>query len=99
MSLTITEDLTTRQELNQLLSGRILVLDGATGTGLESLRPSADDFGGDKFFGCNELLNRYAPHIVLTLHRSYLEAGSDVILTNSFNGSPIVLQEYGIAGE
>ena len=83
--------------LNQMLEERILVVDGATGTALERLNPTADDFGGEDFFGCNEMLNLHAPQIVHQLHRDYIEAGVDILETNSFNGSPIVLAEYGIA--
>jgi 5-methyltetrahydrofolate--homocysteine methyltransferase len=87
------------RELRDALAQRILVLDGATGTGLEALGPSAADFGGEQLFGCNEALNLHAPHLVLALHRNYLNAGSDVIETNTFNGSSIVLAEYGLAAQ
>ncbi len=72
------------------------MLDGATGTGLEALGPTAADFGGEPLFGCNEALNLFAPETVLRLHRSYLDAGCDVLETNTFNGSTIVLGEYGL---
>lgn len=90
------EDKKNRADLNKMLSERILVVDGATGTGLELAQPTADDFGGEQFVGSNEMLNAYAPDIVLGLHRSYIEAGADIIETNSFNGSPTVMEEYGI---
>ena len=84
------------RELRDLMSQRILVLDGATGTGLEALRPSANDFGGEALFGCNEALNLNAPEFVLNLHKFYLDAGADVLETNTFQGSSIVLSEYGL---
>ena len=84
------------RELRDLMSQRILVLDGATGTGLEALRPSANDFGGEALFGCNEALNLNAPEFVLNLHKFYLDAGADVLETNTFQGSTIVLSEYGL---
>ena len=87
------------KELRHLLTTRILVMDGATGTGLEALRPTAADFGGEALFGCNEGLNLHAPQIVLALHKSYLEAGADVLETNTFNGSTLVLGEYGLANQ
>ncbi len=96
MARTLKEDKKNRAELDRLLSERILVVDGATGTGLELAEPTADDFGGEQFVGSNEMLNAYAPDIVLGLHEAYIEAGVDVIETNSFNGSPIVMAEYGI---
>ncbi len=82
--------------LREHLARRILVLDGAMGTSLEALRPSDADFGGEHLAGCNEALNLHAPHLVQSVHTSFLEAGSDIIETNSFNGSPIVLAEYGL---
>ncbi len=96
MSITLTEDKENRQRLTKLLSERILVVDGATGTGLDIAKPTPDDFGGEQFVGSNEMLNAYAPEIVIGLHRAYIEAGADIIETNSFNGSPIVMAEYGI---
>jgi len=64
---------------------------------LESLKPTAEDFGGEEFFGCNEMLNAHGAQIPLAVHRAYLDAGADILETNSFNGSPIVLAEYGVA--
>jgi 5-methyltetrahydrofolate--homocysteine methyltransferase len=75
---------------------RILVLDGATGTMLQSKGLGPRDFGGEKYEGCNELLVATRPDVVLELHRAYLAAGADIIETNSFGGTPIVLAEYGV---
>ncbi|MDP8206602.1 MAG: methionine synthase [Candidatus Electryonea clarkiae] len=99
MSISKDQDKITKQKLRELLSQRIIVTDGAIGTGLEVLQPTDEDFGGERFVGCNETLNLYAPHIVDQLHKSYIEAGADIIETNSFNGSPIVMEEYGIADQ
>src|ERR1700730_16591443 len=85
--------------LRELLSERILVLDGAMGTMLQQRNLSAEDFGGAALEGCNENLVRTRPDVVLDIHRKYFEAGSDVVETNSFGGAPIVLAEYGLAGE
>ncbi|RPH96747.1 methionine synthase [candidate division KSB1 bacterium] len=84
------------RELRDEMSRRILVLDGATGTGLEALGPTAADFGGENLSGCNEALNLNAPEFVRQLHHGYIEAGADIIETNTFNGSTIVLAEYGL---
>ncbi|MBI5058255.1 methionine synthase [candidate division KSB1 bacterium] len=84
------------RELRDDLTRRILVMDGATGTGLEALRPTTEDFGGDALVGCNEALLLHAPQIVRALHQLYLEAGADILETNTFNGSTIVLAEYGL---
>ena len=86
------------QALRELLAQRILVLDGAMGTMLQQRDLTAEDFGGSALEGCNENLVRTRPDVVLDIHRQYLEAGSEIIETNSFGGAPIVLAEYGLAG-
>ena len=83
--------------LRELLSERILVLDGAMGTMLQQRNLTAEDFGGAALEGCNENLVRTRPDVVLDIHRKYFEAGSDIVETNSFGGAPIVLAEYGLA--
>src|SRR5579859_4478103 len=83
--------------LRDLLSQRILVLDGAMGTMLQQRNLTAEDFGGPALEGCNENLVRTRPDVVLEIHRKYFEAGADIIETNTFGGAPIVLAEYGLA--
>ena len=85
--------------LRELLSQRILVLDGAMGTMLQQRQLTAADFGGAALEGCNENLVRTRPDVVLDIHRKYFESGSDIVETNSFGGAPIVLAEYGLAGD
>ena len=85
--------------LRELLSERILVLDGAMGTMLQRRHLTPTDFGGPTLDGCNENLVRTRPDVVLDIHRLYLEAGSDIIETNSFGGTPLVLGEYGLAAD
>src|ERR1700730_11884581 len=85
--------------LRELLTQRILVLDGAMGTMLQQRNLNAADFGGAALEGCNENLVRTRPDVVVDIHRKYLEAGSDIVETNSFGGAPIVLAEYGLAAE
>src|ERR1700677_4306494 len=82
--------------LRELLRERILVLDGAMGTMLQQANLTAEDFGGPQLEGCNENLVVTRPDVVLSIHRKYLDAGSDIIETNSFGGTPIVLAEYGL---
>jgi len=96
MAFTKIEDQQNLKLLNELISERILVVDGAMGTALENMNPNPTDFGGEEFVGCNELLNEFAPLIVKKIHTQYIEAGADIIETNSFNGSSIVMNEYGI---
>ena len=85
--------------LRDLLSQRILVLDGAMGTMLQQRNLTAEDFGGAALEGCNENLVRTRPDVVLDIHRKYFDAGSDIVETNSFGGAPIVLAEYGLAAD
>jgi 5-methyltetrahydrofolate--homocysteine methyltransferase len=83
--------------LRDLLRRRILVLDGATGTALAARGLTAADYGGEQLFGCHESLVLHRPDVVLDLHRGYLEAGADIVETDTFGATPIVLGEYGLA--
>jgi 5-methyltetrahydrofolate--homocysteine methyltransferase len=83
--------------LRELLEQRILVLDGAMGTMLQQRDLTAEDFGGAALEGCNENLARTRPDVVLDIHRKYLEAGADIIETNTFGSTPLVLAEYGLS--
>src|SRR5438876_7704655 len=85
--------------LRELLSQRILVLDGAMGTMLQQRGLAAADFGGPELEGCNENLVRTRPDVVLDIHRKYLQAGADIIETNSFNGTKSDLIDYGVADQ
>ncbi|HKW34978.1 MAG TPA: methionine synthase [Candidatus Acidoferrum sp.] len=85
--------------LRELLSQRILVLDGAMGTMLQQRNLSAADFGGPALEGCNESLVRTRPDVVLDIHRKYLEAGADIIESDSFNGTKSDLVDYGVADQ
>ena len=78
------------------MAQRILVLDGAMGTMLQQRDLTAADFGGAALEGCNENLVETRPEVVLDIHRRYFEAGSDIVETNSFGSTPLVLAEYGL---
>jgi 5-methyltetrahydrofolate--homocysteine methyltransferase len=82
--------------LRELLAERIVLIDGAGGTSIQAMRLGPDDFGGPNLEGCNENLVRTRPEKIRELHRSFLEAGADVIETNSFGGTSVVLAEYGL---
>lgn len=84
------------QKLLDLSNSKILVLDGAMGTCLQQLDLNADDFGGEDLDGCNENLILTRPHIIQDIHKKYLEAGADIIETNTFGGTPLVLAEYDL---
>jgi 5-methyltetrahydrofolate--homocysteine methyltransferase len=77
------------------LSRRVLVFDGAMGTSLQKLNLTLKDFWGKE--GCNELLVLSKPDVIRAVHASYLEAGCDVIETDSFGSASIVLAEYDLA--
>ncbi len=81
-------------DIHEILRERILVLDGAMGTVLQGKDLTADDFGGPHYEGCNEYLNLTRPQVVQSIYSAYLEAGADIILTNTFGGTQIVLAEY-----
>src|SRR5580700_9006908 len=86
-----------QQQLYDALASRILIIDGAMGTMLQAYNPTIDDFLGLE--NCSEILNRSHPEWIQEIHRAYLEAGADIVETNSFQGSPIVLAEFGKASD
>ena len=63
---------------------KVLIYDGAMGTSLQKLDLTANDFGGEEYFGCNDFLVISNPDVVKKIHRSFLEVGVDVLETNSF---------------
>jgi 5-methyltetrahydrofolate--homocysteine methyltransferase len=77
----------------------VLVLDGAMGTNLQVQNLTAEDFGGEEYEGCNEYLVHTKPEAVATVHRGFLEAGADIIETDTFGGTAIVLAEYDLADQ
>src|SRR5438034_7475191 len=82
--------------LRALIERRILVLDGAMGTMIQSRGLTEADFGGAQYEGCNEHLNLTRPDVVRAIHEGYLDAGADLISTNTFGCAPYVLAEYGL---
>ena len=83
-----------RSRLLDWVDEQVLVLDGATGTGLQAMSLSDADFDGLE--GCNEVLNLSRPDAIEALHAGYLEAGAGAVLTNTFGGTTITLDEYGL---
>jgi len=83
-------------ELKDLLSYKILVLDGAMGTSIQKLNLKPEDFGGAALEGCNENLLLTRPDVIAGIHESYLKAGADVLETDTFGSTSIVLAEYGL---
>jgi len=80
----------------EILKDKVIVFDGATGSNLQTYNLTVDDFGGKELEGCNEYLCISRPDVVNKLHTYFLEAGADVIETNSFGSASIVLNEYSI---
>ncbi|MFV8296279.1 methionine synthase [Mycolicibacterium fortuitum] len=90
-------------ELTATLRERIMVIDGAMGTAIQRDRPDEADYRGERFKdwpsdlqGNNDLLNLTQPHIIEAIHREYLEAGADILETNTFNANAISLSDYGM---
>ena len=94
----------THNRLNDALQERILLLDGGFGTMVQRYGLSEADYRGERFRelpgqlrGCNDLLNLTRPDIIREIHTHYLQAGADLITTNSFNANAISLTDYGIS--
>lgn len=85
-----------QSKLQAALQHKILILDGAMGTMIQQRNLTADDFGGDEFDGCNELLVVTRPDVIQEIHEEYLAAGADIIETNTFGATSVVLAEYDI---
>jgi 5-methyltetrahydrofolate--homocysteine methyltransferase len=81
------------------LGERVLVFDGAMGTSLQKLNLTAEHFGGEKTNGCNDYLVISYPQAVETVHRSFLEAGVDVLETDTFRANRLTLGEYGLGSQ
>jgi 5-methyltetrahydrofolate--homocysteine methyltransferase len=96
---------TNRTELiKSLLKERILIIDGAMGTMIQDYRLEEADYRGERFAdfhldikGNNELLSLTQPHIIRDIHTAYLEAGADLIETNTFNGTRIAQSDYELS--
>src|SRR5271167_246548 len=82
--------------LHQMLTERILVLDGAFGTFVLGENLTAEDYGGAQYEGCNENVVRTRPELIRRMHDGFLAVGADIVETASFQASPIVLAEYGL---
>ncbi len=89
--------------LHRLLGERILILDGAMGTMIQSHGLDAHHYHGDRFHdhacdqkGNNDLLTLTQPQIIRGIHAAYLEAGADILETNTFNSTRIAMADYGM---
>lgn len=91
----------TRKDLEKLVRERILILDGAMGTMIQSYGLKEEDFRGERFAflpgmqkGNNDLLSITRPDVIREIHRRYLEAGADIIETNTFSAQRISMDDY-----
>ncbi len=91
-------------ELTAALRRRIMVIDGAMGTAIQRDRPDEEGYRGDRFTewptalqGNNDLLTLTQPQIIEGIHREYLEAGADILETNTFNANAVSLADYDMA--
>ena len=78
------------------LAERVLVFDGAMGTQIMALELDDAAFGGPQYHGCNEVLVLSRPDVVAGIHSAFLEAGADVLETDSFTASRLKLDDYGL---
>ncbi len=92
-----------RQAFLDALSERILVIDGAMGTEIQAHAPTAADFYGERFAdhprpleGCNDLLTLTRPDLIKGIHQAYLQAGAEVLETNTFNANSVSMADYGL---
>jgi 5-methyltetrahydrofolate--homocysteine methyltransferase len=79
------------------LEKKVLVFDGAMGTNLQQQPLTAEDFGGEKYYGCNDFLVISHPVAVEAIHRAFLDVGVDVLETDTFRSNRLTLGEYGLA--
>ena len=89
------------EQIKQLMSERILILDGAMGTMIQSYKLEEKDYRGDRFTkhpcdlkGNNDLLSLTQPEIIKAIHSAYFKAGADIIETNTFNSTSIAMADY-----
>ncbi|MEC7240818.1 MAG: homocysteine S-methyltransferase family protein, partial [Myxococcota bacterium] len=94
------------ESLRNALKERILILDGAMGTMIQRLKLEEQDFRGERFTdhpldlkGCNDLLVLTQPEAITDIHRAYVQAGADILETNSFNATSIAMADYGLEAE
>src|SRR5262245_25652547 len=92
-----------RALLEELLSQRILVLDGAMGTEIHARKPTEEDYRGERFGShsvllknCTEVMVLTQPKLIETIHRAYLEAGADIIETCTFNSNAISMADFDL---
>ena len=96
-------DESVKHSRSEFPTDRVLVLDGAMGTMIQQYQLREEDFRGARFAnhdydlkGCNDILSLTCPFIIRDIHRKYLEAGADIIETNTFNAQQISMSDFGM---
>ena len=92
-----------KKDIHEELRHRVLVLDGAMGSLIQDFHLTEEDFRGELFAthvfdlkGNNDILSLTKPEVIASIHRQYLEAGADILSTNTFNANPISQSDYQI---
>src|SRR5688572_30216576 len=95
--------MTTKETLQEILSKRIMIIDGAMGTMIQQYKLSEEDYRGERFKdypqsvkGNNDLLVITQPKIIADIHREFLKAGADIIETNTFNANKFSMADYAM---
>ena len=90
-----------KESIDKVLENRVLVLDGAMGTMIQRYKLKDADYRGDRLAthpidlkGCNDLLSLTKPNVISEIHQAYLEAGADIIETNTFNATAVSMADY-----
>ena len=90
-----------KENIYKVLENRVLVLDGAMGTMIQRFKLKDSDYRGERFAthpidlkGCNDLLSLTKPNVISEIHQAYLEAGADIIETNTFNATSVSMADY-----
>src|SRR5208283_3630468 len=93
-------------EINNLLAHRIAILDGAMGTMIQQFKFGEADYRGAQFVdhgrdlkGCNDILTITQPEAIIGIHRGYLEAGADIVCTNTFNANSVSMADYDLVDQ
>src|SRR3954466_8473100 len=81
------------------IKDHVLIYDGAMGTSIQRYNLTAEDFGGEKLWGCNDYLVITQPDVIEAIHEGFLRVGSEVLETCTFRSNRITLAEYGLQNQ
>ncbi|MCC6614346.1 MAG: methionine synthase [Anaerolineae bacterium] len=95
MTQTATRTYSNRRYLDAV-QDHVVIFDGAMGTSIQNYKLNAEDFGGERYNGCNDFLVITRPDVIEAIHASFLSVGSEVVETDTFRSNPLTLVEYGL---